>query len=120
MGPDGNRFGNSAGPPLHVRPPRRTCYGPRLWMDKGEAYSTEPDREPSASEGTLSVKAQCYIDSLNPFNLSIEEVVFYRILIHTTHTTDLPSARGIELILLGGIIPTSVTTAVMNFGGVKS
>ena len=31
-----------------------------------------------------------------------------------------PSARGIELILLGGMSPTSVTTAVMYVGGVKS
>jgi hypothetical protein len=31
-----------------------------------------------------------------------------------------PRANGIELIELGGIIPTSVTTAVMLVGGVKS
>ena len=31
-----------------------------------------------------------------------------------------PSAKGIELILLGGMSPTSVTTAVMYVGGVKS
>jgi hypothetical protein len=31
-----------------------------------------------------------------------------------------PSASGIELMLLGGIKPTSVTTAVMHVGGVKS
>lgn len=31
-----------------------------------------------------------------------------------------PSASGIELIELGGITPTSVTTAVMLEGGVKS
>lgn len=32
----------------------------------------------------------------------------------------LPSAPGIDDIELGGIIPTSVTTAVMHDGGVKS
>ena len=31
-----------------------------------------------------------------------------------------PSARGIELMLLGGMSPTSVTTAVMYVAGVKS
>ena len=31
-----------------------------------------------------------------------------------------PSAKGIELIELGGIKPTSVTTAVMLAGGVRS
>lgn len=31
-----------------------------------------------------------------------------------------PKANGMELILLGGINPTSVTTAVMNVAGVKS
>lgn len=31
-----------------------------------------------------------------------------------------PSARGIELILFGGINPTSVTTTVIHVGGVKS
>ena len=33
---------------------------------------------------------------------------------------DLPSAPGIDDIELGGIMPTSVTTAVMHDGGVKS
>lgn len=32
----------------------------------------------------------------------------------------LPSANGIELIELGGMTPTSVTTVVMLVGGVKS
>lgn len=32
----------------------------------------------------------------------------------------LPSAKGIELIEFGGMIPTSVTTAVMLEGGVRS
>lgn len=32
----------------------------------------------------------------------------------------LPSAMGIELMLLGGMSPTSVTTAVIHVGGVKS
>lgn len=36
------------------------------------------------------------------------------------HNIVLPSARGIELMLLGGIKPTSVTTAVIYVGGVKS
>ena len=36
------------------------------------------------------------------------------------HNDVLPRARGIELILLGGIKPTSVTTAVMYVGGVRS
>jgi len=31
-----------------------------------------------------------------------------------------PSASGIELMLLGGINPTSVTTAVIKVGGVRS
>ena len=31
-----------------------------------------------------------------------------------------PRATGMELIELGGITPTSVTTAVMQFGGVRS
>lgn len=31
-----------------------------------------------------------------------------------------PRASGIELILLGGIKPTSVTTAVIKVGGVRS
>ena len=31
-----------------------------------------------------------------------------------------PRATGIELIELGGITPTSVTTAVMHVGGVRS
>lgn len=34
--------------------------------------------------------------------------------------SSLPSASGIELIELGGITPTSVTTAVMLVGGVRS
>jgi hypothetical protein len=36
------------------------------------------------------------------------------------HSDALPRARGIELILLGGIKPTSVTTAVIYVGGVRS
>jgi len=36
------------------------------------------------------------------------------------HSEALPRAKGIELILLGGISPTSVTTAVIYVGGVRS
>ena len=39
---------------------------------------------------------------------------------HVNYNVVFPSARGIELILLGGMSPTSVTTAVMYVGGVKS
>jgi len=40
--------------------------------------------------------------------------------IHTCYRLILPKAMGIELMLLGGISPTSVTTAVMEDGGVRS
>jgi hypothetical protein len=36
------------------------------------------------------------------------------------HNVCLPRAKGIELMELGGMTPTSVTTAVMLVGGVKS
>jgi len=40
--------------------------------------------------------------------------------IHTRYKLILPKAIGIELMLLGGISPTSVTTAVIEDGGVRS
>ena len=39
---------------------------------------------------------------------------------HFNQIVCLPNVSGIELMELGGIIPTSVTTAVMFAGGVKS
>lgn len=45
---------------------------------------------------------------------------FYPRIVGNTYKFCLPSAKGIELIELGGMIPTSVTTAVMLEGGVRS
>lgn len=38
----------------------------------------------------------------------------------TCYKVVFPSAKGMELILLGGINPTSVTTTVIHVGGVRS
>lgn len=40
--------------------------------------------------------------------------------LHPTYKVVFPNANGMELILLGGINPTSVTTAVIHVGGVRS
>ena len=63
---------------------------------------------------------------IHTFEIIIRKNFLPQVLSITTIITNInykvvfPSARGIELILLGGMSPTSVTTAVMYVGGVKS
>jgi len=54
-----------------------------------------------------------YIDTFNKIYSVIKCLVFI-------HRVVLPSASGMELMLLGGIRPTSVTTTVMKLAGVRS
>jgi len=47
-------------------------------------------------------------------------IQFYGAIKNLNQSEVLPRAKGIELILLGGMSPTSVTTAVIYVGGVRS
>ena len=54
------------------------------------------------------------------YRLLEPNVYFLSISRHAIYKFCLPSANGMELIELGGMTPTSVTTAVILVGGVKS